>query len=227
MANGLIIKAEAALNLQNTESLRIAIQRFLPFECSDWDALCQAIVEEYEAETWRHSLVWILGCIRKMKQFEHLQGSWNVPLRAVWNYQDEKPAYKVFRQPRQTSFIYRNGELQLPIETHKGYFEYEFHPSAVPVNQWLQCELSSSKCLTGMKPKSEGGTGGRFHMLMDERQAQTYLNTRGSENDSWFTKRDGVIKQVKGRDFATIDLVYVPPKTWVWGVDANEMYVEL
>jgi hypothetical protein len=62
-------------------------------------------------------------------------------------------------------------------------------------------------------------------MLLDENSAATYLNTRTFS--PWFTPQEAMMTKVKGRNWQTIDLVYIPPKTWVWGVDAEEMYIEL
>ena len=192
------------------EQIRKAIQNFDPFECDDFDALCSAIVEEYDADNWQISLTWTLGLIRRMKAFEKMWGSWNVPIRVVWGYQEEKPAFKVFRQ-----------HWNLDKNVFKKEYRYEFHQSVVSPGAWLKASISGSPGLTGLNNPDQA----KFHLLYDKRQAEAYLGTR--TDWPWFTPHEAVIKEVKGRLFQTIDLVYIPPKQWVWGIDANEMYIEL
>ena len=191
-------------------NLNEAIRNLDPFECSDWSALCSAVIEEYDYDTWRTSLTWVLGTIWQVKQFEKMHGSWNVPIRAVPNYQEEKSAFKVLRCHR-----------ELENNHFVKQYAFEFHASYVPKNQWIKAEISGSPGLTGIKNPENA----KFHMLYDERQAVAYLGTR--THSPWFQPQEAVIHKVIGREWQTIDLVYIPPKQWVWGVDANEMYVEL
>jgi hypothetical protein len=103
-------------------------------------------------------------------------------------------------------------------------YQYEFHKDFVPINKWIQAEISSSDGLCGLKPKNEGGCGGRFHLLLDYLQAQTYLSKR--TDNEWFPKEVAEIVPVRAKKFSTIDLIYVPPTTFVWGIDSEEMYVK-
>lgn len=205
--NGETIQVEDVQILKELVKRCIRYQK--PFECTDWDVLCSSIIEEYEA-SWGTSLIWVLGSIRYLKKFEKDYGSWNVPLQWVFDCQKEKPAYKVFRE--------HSVNTEHPLK-------YEFHPASVPINQWINAEVSGSPYLSGIRKKEEGGHGGKFHMLTDIQQATAYLNSR-IDTTGWFTRQEAVIKEVKGRNFVTIDLVYSPPKTFVWGIDAEEMYVE-
>jgi len=208
VVSGPIIQVEVALN--SVEQIRQAIRNLDPFECSDWDALSQAIVEEYDYDNWRTSLVWIIGSIRSLKQFEKLSGSWNVPMRVVWGYQEEKPAFKVLRQ-----------RWDFKSNIFKKEYAFEFHQDTVSPGKWLDAHISGSPGLTGITIPENA----KFHMLYDKRQAEAYLGTR--TNTPWFTPQEAVIKEVKGKMFHTIDLVYVPPVQWVWGIDASQMYIEL
>lgn len=181
-----------------------------PFECSNLDVLCSAIAEVYEP-AWGNSLIWILGCLRKMKQFEKCNGSWNVPLWHVAQTYDEVECYKVFRKPN-----------PLPLFPKENYDEivYEFHPNKVHPNKWMQAEVSGSGRLTGLCPESA-----KFHMLMNANQAFAYLESR--RHCVAYHDYTPYISKVKARRLVTVDLVYSPPKQWVWGVDAKEMYVSL
>lgn len=196
------------------QNLREHIRNLTPFECDDWDALCSAIIYEYDADTWKSKLIWVLGCVRKTKQWAGTKGSYNVPLKSLYDDDGEREAYKVFR---------RFQELKNNIFMKE--YAYEYHPKWVQPNQWLQAELSGSPDLTGLTPKEQGGTGGRFHTILDKAQAVRYLNTVASNH--WLPPQWAEIRPVKTRKCQTMDLVYIPPKTFVWGIDASEMYVEL
>lgn len=209
--NGLITKAVPVQN--SKETLVNCIKNLHPFECTDWDILCDAFIEAYDPD-WMTSPIWTVSLVRGLQRFEKMQGSWNAPVRLVYDYQKERELYKVFRQHKEL----KNNVFVKEIS-------YEFHPAKVEGNKWLDCEISGSPSLTGMKPKEEGGTGGRFHMIVDELQANLYLMNR--VNSPWFTPQEAVVKKVKGKNFQTIDLLYVPPKLFLWGVDATNMYVEL
>lgn len=186
------------------EQLQQHIRNYTPFECSNWNVLGEAFLNEYDP-IWGTSIVWTVGCIRSLQKFEKFRGSWNAHVKRVDNYQ-ELYSYKVFRQRINT-------------------FKYEFHDAEVPINTWIKAEVSGSTGLSGIKKKEDGGDGGYFHMLYNESQAIAYLNTRALENDAFFPKTEAVIKKVIGRFFCSIDLVYIPPKQFVWGIDAYEMYV--
>lgn len=188
--------------------LRNHIRNLTPFECgcSDLDSLCSAIIEEYDSETWRTDLVFVTSIIRLAPEYEKFHGSWNFPIRAVENWEMERETYKVFRKIESDPFT---------------LYKYEFHNSIVTPHQWLKAEISGSPGLSGINIPEQA----KFHMLYDKTQAETYLSTR--TNTPWFTENEAVIKKVKGRNFKTIDLIYIPPKQWVWGIDASEMYVEL
>lgn len=192
------------------EQIQKAIRNFEPFQCDNLDTLCSAVVEEYDADNWRISLTWTLGLIRKMKAFEKMHGSWNIPIRVVWGFQEERPAFKVVRQ-----------RWDFKSNVFKKEYAFEFHQSLIPSGQWLKAEISGSPGLTGIKDPENA----KFHLLYDKRQAEAYLGTR--THSPWFTPQEEVIKEVRGRMFQTIDLIYIPPVQWVWGIDANEMYVEL
>ena len=195
--------------LDEVEQLQEHIRTYTPFECSNWNALSEAFLNEYDP-CWGISIVWTIGCVRSLQQFEKFRGSWNVHIKGLYDCQ-ERTAYKVFRQPTRSTDTFQ--------------YKYEFHESDVPINKWIQSEISGSRGLSGIKKKEEGGTGGFFHMLYNQDQAAAYLNARAIENDAWFPKTEAVIKQVRGRNFQSIDLVYIPPKQFVWGIDAYEMYV--
>jgi hypothetical protein len=200
--NGETIQAVDAQTLKEIVKKCIRYQR--PFECNDWDVLCSAVIDEYNPN-WGSSLVWVLGCIRKLKAIETLGGSWNVPLMWVTYPQEERTTFKVFRD-----FSKR------PEFADKGYTQlsYEFHQDWVPANKWIKAEVSSSAGLSGIKKEEDGGIGGQFHMLLDKYQAEAYLESR-VKYTNWFIKEEAVIQPVKGRQFLTIDLVYSPPKTFV------------
>lgn len=210
VVNGLTTQAE------RVQSLRKCIKNLIPFEldCDHLDDLCSAIIEEYEYEGWYSKLIWILGCLRHAPAYKGLSGSWNFPLRYVNDWERERECFKIIREHR----TFKNNVLA------KEYW-YEFHQAPVIGNKWLEAEISGSPGLAGLKPKEQDGTGGRFHLLCNENSASAYLSTR--TNTPWFTPQEAVMKKVRGRKFQTVDLVYVPPKTWVWGVDAYEMFVEL
>ena len=63
-------------------------------------------------------------------------------------------------------------------------------------------------------------------MLWNKRQAEVYLSNR-ADVTAWFTSQEAVMVPVEPRSVETIDLVYVPPKLFVWGIDSKEMYVKL
>lgn len=176
-----------------------------PFECDDWDALCSAIINAWQP-SWGISLIWILSSIRYLKQFEKLPGgSWNVPLIWLPTNTTEQNFYKIFRKPKDPS-----------IEG----IEFEFHPCVVQTDQWLKAEISQSKYLTGFtKPEHA-----KFHMFYDEVQAKEYL----SRNANWanYQEHTPMIMKVTARNLYTIDLIYIPPNHFMWGMDAKEMFVK-
>lgn len=210
VANGQTTQAE------RVQSLKEHIRNLTPFEleCIHLDDLCLAIVEEFDQATWHTKLIWVLGCLRKAPAYENLSGSWNFPIKLVENWERERECYKVIRQHR----IFKNNVFS------KKYW-YEFHQAPVVGNQWIKAEISGSPGLAGLTSVKDGGTGGRFHLLCNEQSASAYLGTRA--NDSWLTPQEAVMKKVRARKFQSLDLVYIPPKTWVWGIDSCEMYIEL
>ncbi len=186
-----------------------SIEKQLPFECNNFNELCSAVTEAYDP-SWCNSLIWILGCLRHIKQFEKCNGSWNVPL---WSMNPtsvgEIDCYKVFRKP-----------TPLPLFPNEMCDEivYEFHPKKVHTNEWIKAELSGSQRLTGLCPKSA-----KFHMLINFDQAISYLASR--KDCVAYRDYTPYISKVKARNVVTVDLVYIPPKQWVWGIDAKEMFV--
>ena len=211
--NGLTIPAAPVQNSNgDVNRIRKHIQNLTPFECDNWDSLCLAVVEEYDAEAWRSNLIWIIGCIRHGKLVEKMQGSWNFPLRFISDSEvKQQDAYKVFRK-----HWHLNSENFIVPE-----LRYEFHETPVVSHQWLKAEISGSPGLTGLEKH-----GGRFHLLWNKEQAEAYLSTRAGAT-AWFTPQEAVMVPVEGRSFDTLDLVYVPPKLFVWGIDSKEMYVKL
>lgn len=188
--------------------LRESIAKKLPFECGNWDVLCQAIVEEYDA-SWGISITWILCGIRYLKQFEtEPGGSWNVPIKIVPFPEQERDAYKIFRKPKKGT-----------EGSEHGLLAHEFHPAWVPKNEWLQAEISQSKNLTGLTDPEQA----KFHMFYDKTQATSYLEKVADWKN--YKQYDPLMQKVKGRNFLTIDLIYVPPKHFMWGIDAKELYV--
>jgi len=173
-----------------------------PFDCDNFDELCSTIIETY-TPGWNNSLVWILGGIRYMEKFKQQKGSWNVPL---WNIEPNKEIelFKVFRKPKVQS--------EHPLV-------YEFHPYHVVTNQWMTAELSGSERLTGLTSPEAA----KFHLLASEQQAYAYLD--GRQNCVAFSDHDPYVCKVKARNLICVDLIYVPPNRWVWGVDAKEMFV--
>ena len=177
------------------------ILKLRPFDCSNWDELCNAVIDAYSPE-WNNSLVWILGGIRYLKAFEKHSGSWNVPFWFVSSNTDVE-LYKLFRKPKIQS--------EHPLV-------YEFHPAPVVTNKWMEAAISGSARLTGL---SEGHA--KFHMLANETQAQFYLD--GRKNCTAFSDHEPYVCKVKARNLMCVDLIYVPPTRFVWGVDAKEMFV--
>lgn len=196
-------------------NFRNHIRSNTPFECDDYEALLGAIFLEHRPE-WRINLMQVLVSIRDcytVIRKGNYQGSWNCPIQYVKDVygEGEYPFYKVLRKTNS-------------IISQKVPYAYEFHNACVPVNEWIQAEISASSGLYGLKPKTEGGCGGRFHLLLDRLQAEAYLSKR--TDAQWFTPEVATIVQVNARKFQTIDLVYVPPTTFVWGIDSEEMFVK-
>lgn len=193
-------------------SLQNHIKNLTPFECNNIEILKVAFVKLFSSS-------WDIGSLNSLiktlhywdKTIKPFRGSWNCPLFMVRDkYGDEeRNYYKVFRK---TNLV------------EKFPYAYEFHNSHVLLNEWIQAEISQSSQLSGLAEKEEGGGGGRFHLLLDYLQAHTYLS---KETDtSWFPKEVAEIVQVRARKFQTIDLIYVPPTTFVWGIDSEEMFVK-
>jgi len=190
-----------------------------PFECDDWDELCSAIIDVYDI-CWGISLVWTLGCIRWLKGVENGVGSWNIPMwKVATDPHKEIEVYKVFIAPELPVY----GSTILP---QKEIF-YEFHQEKVLTNKWLKAELSGSAGLTGL----ENPDHARFHMLIDKNQAEFYLDSRIETQSKVERYRElykdcyPFVHPVKARNFTTVDLIYVPPISFMWGIDAKEMYV--
>lgn len=189
------------------------IQSLTPFECDNFLALLMAIKQQYSTN-WRIQLndildyIGMLGASIKNKY----KGSWNCPIKYITDDSEycDKSYYKVLRKTNS------------PIEEYS--YAYEFHQSYVPLNMWIQAEISSSKNVCGLKNKDDGGSGGKFHLLLDYLQAQEYLSKR--IDNTWFPKEVAEIVPVRARKFQTIDLIYVPPTTFVWGIDSEEMFVK-
>ena len=201
---------------EETYRLRNHIQNLTPFECDNIPALIVALMKEYSPE-WKSNLDDIVNYINSWdvdikSKYPKYKGSWNCPIQCVRDRfgNEERPYYKVLRKTNNIAkeFIY----------------SYEFHESFVPVNEWIQAEISSSKSIGGLKKKEEGGCGGRFHLLLDYLQAQAYLSKR--TDPTWFPKEIAEIVAVRARKFQSIDLIYVPPTTFVWGIDSEEMFVK-
>ena len=216
--NGPITQAAPVPNSNGSVmEIRQHIRNLTPFECDNWDTLCSAVIEEYDT-AWRTELIWIIGGFRQtLPRIKKMKGSWNFPLR--WVSDDmigRHEAYKVFRK---RWYLNKDNYIQPQLR-------YEFHEAPVVSRQWLQAEISGSPGLSGLTKKEEGGTGGKFHMLWNKRQAEVYLSNRADVTD-WFTSQEAVIVPVEPRSVETIDLVYVPPKLFVWGIDSKEMYVKL
>lgn len=224
---GILIMMQSLENEQSKINLKITttnlqdqindliqkIESLTAFECDDLDLLKDAI-SQFQKIKYGYSVEAVTSCIdmwnRDIKPF--YKGSWNCPLFIVKDvYRDEERTYyKVLRKTNDTST-----DL---------VYQYEFHKDFVPINKWIQAEISSSDGLSGLIPKTEGGCGGRFHLLLDYLQAKTYLSKR--TDDTWFPKEIAEIVQVRARKFQTIDLIYVPPTTFVWGIDSEEMYLK-
>jgi len=179
-----------------------------PFDCHDLNVLCKAIVDIYD-ESWCNSLIWLLGSIRSLKAFEYEIGSWNVPFRPVDNPRLERKAYKVFRKPL------------IDLNDQNKKYAFEFHQSWVPTNQWITATVSSSIGLTGIYHEEFA----KFHLLCDTEQAHTYLFSRSKHNLE--PLYDMCICEVKATNFITIDLIYVPPTQFMWGINAKEIYISL
>lgn len=194
-------------------SLQNHIQNLTPFECDNLEILQAAFFKCFFTRWDRKILDFIVKTIHDWNKFiKPLRGSWNCPVFMVRDrYGDEERIY--YKVLRKTNNIAK--ELS---------YAYEFHNSYVPLNTWIQAEISQSSGLYGLKKKEEGGCGGRFHLLLDYLQAQSYLSKR--IDTSWLTKDVAEIVQVRARKFQTIDLIYVPPTTFVWGIDSEEMFVK-
>jgi hypothetical protein len=52
------------------------IQRQIPFDCEDWDELCNSIVTTYDV-SWNISLVWILASVRTVVKNDGI-GGWKL-----------------------------------------------------------------------------------------------------------------------------------------------------
>lgn len=201
------------INVQNQiNDLIQKIESLTAFECDNLDLLKNAI-SQFQKSKYGYSLESITNCIdmwnRDIKPFH--KGSWNCPLFMVRDVygNTERTYYKVLRKINNIA--------------KKLVYQYEFHNSHVPLNEWIQAEISSSNGLYGLKKKEDGGCGGRFHLLLDYWQAQTYLSKR---TDEWLPVENTAIVPVRARKFQTIDLIYVPPTTFVWGIDSEEMFVK-
>lgn len=199
---------------EEVSRLRNHIQNLTPFECDNFSPLLLAIYQQY-SDSWKIKLPDILDCIGTWDAgiksvYPKYMGSWNCPIRWVRDlYKDEEHNYyKVLRKN---------------TISQKTTYQYEFHNSLIPKNEWIQAEISSSNGLYGLKKREEGGMGGRFHLLLDYLQAQTYLSKR--IDDTWFPKTIATIVPVRARKFQSIDLIYVPPTTFVWGIDSDEILV--
>jgi hypothetical protein len=144
---------------------------------------------------------------------KNLRGSWNILLYHVEDYLPNT-YYKVFRIPYQLGFPQLYGEPSKQIE-------YEYHPDFMPCNQWIIAEISESPRLTGVK-----GTGcpPKFHLLYNKTQAEFYLES--CKDHTTFYNCTPYISKVKAQKFFTMDLIYVPPISFMWGIDAEEIYVE-
>ncbi len=216
--NGPITPAEPVPNSTGSvNQIREHIRNRTAFECDDLDSLVSAIIHEYDAKTWKSKLIWVIGGIRRtVPAVKGMNGSWNFHLRFISDEEvGQNQPYKVFRKR-----WYVVNDLLLP------QFQYEFHEAPVVSRQWLQAEISGSPGLTGLMSKDRGGTGGRFHLLWNKQQAEAYLNKRVNET-AWFSLQEAVMVPVEGRAFQTLDLVYIPPKLFVWGIDSEQMYVNL
>jgi hypothetical protein len=128
-------------------------------------------------------------------------GSWNVPMWWV-NPNINAHPYKIFRKPL------KHDELV-----------YEFHKEAVPLNRWIEAEISSSRGLTGLETKEHA----KFHMFLDSVQAASYLDI--AQHSTAYKEHEPVILPVKAKNYMTVDLIYVPPTRFVWGIDAKEIKV--
>lgn len=194
-------------------SLQNHIQNLTPFECDNLEILQAAFFKCFFTRWDRKILDSLVKTIHDWNKFiKPLRGSWNCPVFSVKDkYGDEERTY--YKVLRKTNNI-----------VTKLSYQYEFHREFVPINEWIQAEVSSSAGLYGLKKKEEGGTGGRFHLLLDYSQAYVYLSKRTDTN--WFTKEVAEIVPVRARKFQTIDLIYVPPTTFVWGIDSEEMFVK-
>lgn len=186
--------------MQNVQKIVDCIHQQRPFDCDNLDELCTAITTAYST-SWSLSLVWILGCVRKMRHHKDQVGSWNIPMWWVRPDVDVNP-YKVFRRPTKTSELV-----------------YEFHKDTVPLNKWVEAELSGSEGLTGLSSKEFA----KFHFFLNSLQAASYLDIR--KDCVAYTDHEPVILPVKGKNYLTVDLIYVPPTRFVWGIDAKEMHV--
>lgn len=193
-------------------SLQTHLEKLTPFECDNIEILKVAIFKLFSPFWSKSNVDNVVKTLHYWdKVIKPFRGSWNCPLFTVRDkYGDEERIYyKVFRKTN--------------LSTESPY-EYEFHNSHVPLNKWIQAEISQSSGLSGLKKKEEGGCGGRFHLLLDYLQAHIYLS-REAET-TWLPKEAAEIVQVRARKFQTIDLIYVPPTTFVWGIDSEEMFVK-
>ncbi len=179
-----------------------------PFECDDIDILCKEITDIYD-ETWCNSLEVTIEHIKCLKNFKHEIGSWNVPLKWVDDPCVPRFAYKIFRKPL------------IEFNDPNKKYAFEFHQSWVPTNQWLTATVSGSNGLTGIEHQDYA----KFHLLCDEEQAITYYISRIKEySDPCY---DPCICRVAAVNFFTVDLIYVPPKQFMWGIDARNIYMSI
>ncbi len=181
--------------------IRHCIKNHLPFSCNNFNDLCTALSLEYGTNgVWVNQLSTVLYQAKSFERHKNVSGSFNINLKwwpGFGQSNSEVTTYKVFKKSNDNNF------------------RFEFHDSQVPTNQWLQSDVSGSAGLSGLKYKVES----HFHTLMDNVQATNYCNFSHLKNDAF-------IKRVKIRKCKYIDLIYVPPNQFVWGVDAYEMFVD-
>lgn len=177
-------------------TLQDKIKNRIPFKCKDFKYLKKLILKVFNPPPGIKST--IDNGFKCISNRRKCKGSWNIPVKMAELSDLTGEVYKVFK-------------------IDNGILKYEFHDAEVIMGKWLTAKNHSTTHLIGFSPEYNG----RFHFLYNAESASVYL-----EESKIYNKEPLEITRVKANKFETIDLIYSPPNTFTWGIDAQELYVE-
>jgi hypothetical protein len=177
-------------------TLHDKIKHRIPFRCKDFKYLKKLILKVFNPPSGVKYA--IDNGFECISNRRKCKGSWNIPVKFVEESDLTGEVYKVFK-------------------IDNGILKYEFHDAEVIMGKWLTAKNHSTTHLTGFSPEYNG----RFHFLYNIESASVYL-----EESKMYNKEPLKLTPVSANRFQTIDLIYSPPVTFTWGIDAEELFVE-